>query len=223
MRSPWLVSVLVGTVGILVAAGFRPCAAEASTKDSSRASIVVRTYTQPDSESAIRTARRTVSAVLGRVGVKVVWLECALPAEVTEASGACTQPLRWNELVVRIVPAGTAGPEDHLSTLGFAFVDLEAGGGSLATVYADRVRLMAHSAGVDTAELLGRAMAHEIGHLLLGTNRHASRGLMRASWSSIDLRRSLATEWLFGGEEGDVMRRGIASRLRRWGGVPHSK
>jgi hypothetical protein len=213
MRHP-LVGVLVGAAGILVAAGFWPRAAEAShTKESSRASIVVRTYTQADSEGAIRTALRTASAILGRAGVEVAWLECGLPAGVTEASGACTQPLRWNELVVRILPAGTVDPRRHLSTLGFAFVDLDVGGGSLATVYADRVGLMAQSAGVDAAELLGMAMAHEIGHLLLGTNRHASRGLMRASWSSTDLRRSLATQWVFDGKEGDVMRKGIASRL----------
>jgi hypothetical protein len=37
---------------------------------------------------------------------------------------------------------------------------------------------------------------------------------MRACWSSADLRRNRPTEWLFDGTEGDVMRRGIASRLR---------
>lgn len=39
----------------------------------------------------------------------------------------------------------------------YSFVDLEVGGGSLATVYADRVGRMAQSAGIDDAELLAVA------------------------------------------------------------------
>ena len=216
------VGVLVGSIGILMAGGFWPRAAEAfETKESSRASIVVRTYTQSDWEGAVPAARRTASEILGRAGVEVAWLECAVPADVPAASGACSQPLRWNELVVRILPAGTVAHQREVHALGFAFVDLETGGGSMATVYADRVGVMARSASVNPAELLGRAMAHEIGHLLLGTNRHAPRGLMRAFWSSTDLRQSLATQWQFRGDEGPMMRRGVASRLRE--GVPHTE
>jgi hypothetical protein len=145
----------------------------------------------------------------------VAWIECALPAEVPHAAaGACTEPLRWNEVVVRIIAAGTLNSQHGVDTLGFAFVDLDAGGGSLATVYADRVRAMAQRAGADAAQLLGRTMAHEVGHLLLGTNEHASHGLMRASWSSAELRRNRATQWLFAGLEGEVMRRGVAGRFR---------
>jgi hypothetical protein len=213
MRHP-LIGVLVGSIGFLAAGGFWPGAAEAAdTSESRRASIVVRTYTQPEWEGAVPGARRTVSAILGRSGVDVDWLECALPADVIATPGACAQPLGGNELVVRILPAGTVAHRD-LHALGFAFVDVEAGRGLLATVYADRVGLLAQNAGVDPAELLGRAIAHELGHLLLGTNQHASRGLMRASWSGRDLRRRLATEWQFGVKEGDAIRMAIANRQR---------
>lgn len=209
---------LVMTAGILAGAGISLRAAEvADTRESDRMSIVVRTYTQPAWAGDIRTAGRTASAILGEAGIDAVWLECALPAGVTNAAHACKEPLRWNELLVRIVSA--AGAVDSLpdvDTLGFAFVDLDAGGGSLATVYADRVRVLARGAGVDRAELLGRAIAHEVGHLLLGTDRHAPQGLMRASWSRADLRRNRATQWFFGGGESEVMRRGIASRFRSW-------
>ncbi len=205
-----LVGVLAAT---LVTAGFCARGVEASgTDDVRRASIVVRTYTLSDWERAVPAARRTTDTILGRAGVDVGWLECGLPTQGTKGSDPCAQPLRWNEVVVRIVAADTAGGGRELQVLGSAFVDLETGGGSLAIVYADRVWLMARNAGINAADLLGRAMAHEIGHLLLGTNQHAARGLMRASWSSSDLRRRLAGEWLFGSREGDVMRTGIAAR-----------
>jgi hypothetical protein len=207
-------SVLAAVVGIVGAVDVSSRAAEPShTGESDRTSIIVRTYTQQAHAEAARAARRTASAILGRVGVRVVWFECALPAEVS-AADSCTQPLRRSELLVRIVSAGMVDRPPDVDTLGYAFVDPDAGGGSLAAVYADRVRVMAQSAGVDEAELLGRTMAHEVGHLLLGTNRHAGDGLMRAFWSTADLRRNRATQWLFGGKEGKAMRSGIASRLR---------
>ena len=118
----------------------------------------------------------------------------------TSCSCALCQPARWT--------AGLAWTHSVC-----AVVDVDAGVGSLATVYADRVRVMAQRAGVDNAELLGRAMAHEVGHLLLGTNGHAAHGLMRASWSSVDLQ-GYGVQWFFNGKEGEAMRRGIASRFR---------
>src|SRR5262245_43330077 len=203
--------VLVAAMGILVTGGGSPAATEAA-ETARRASIVVRTYTQADAEGDMQAARRTAAVTFGRAGIEVGWLECALPAKPSEASVTCQTPLGWNELVVRILPGGTADGLTYLSSLGAALVDRDAGGGSIATVYTDRVRVMAQNAGVDVAVLLGRAMAHEIGHLLLGTNRHATKGLMRASWSGADLRRNLVTEWLFRSKEGEVMREAIASR-----------
>jgi hypothetical protein len=196
--------VLFAAAGILGFTGVSSHAAETS--------IVVRTYTEAASAESIGTARRTAGAILERAGIQVVWLECALPAGATDTD-ACTQPSRRNELLVRIVSGGAVDSRPGVETLGFALVDVHAGAGSLATVYGDRVRMMARIAGVDDAELLGRAMVHEIGHLLLGTNGHAPQGLMRASWSSVDLR-GHRVQWLFNGKEGEAMRSGIASRLR---------
>src|SRR4029453_1036018 len=44
---------------------------------------------------------------------------------------------------------------------------------------------------------LGRALAHEIGHYLLGTSRHTARGLMRAHFSPVELREP-ATQHRYG-------------------------
>jgi hypothetical protein len=40
-------------------------------------------------------------------------------------------------------------------------------------------------------------MAHEIGHVLLDSNTHATTGLMRADWSRRELRRKDAAAWSF--------------------------
>ena len=52
--------------------------------------------------------------------------------------------------------------------------------GVLATIFVDSVELIASLSEIDATLLLGRAIAHELGHLLLGTNAHSVRGLMRA-------------------------------------------
>jgi len=43
------------------------------------------------------------------------------------------------------------------------------------------------TSGVLAAVILGDAMAHELGHLLLGTNSHSESGLMRARWDQGNL------------------------------------
>jgi hypothetical protein len=211
-----VVGLMTVVAGCVMDAG--PWLRVADAAEPRRTALVVRTYTERAAAADMETARRTAGAILGRAGIEVTWLECGLPADVVPAApDTCDQPRRENELLVRIVPAGAADARNGGSTLGFAFVDLGAGGGSLATVYTDRVRAMAEQAGTDPAELLGRAIAHEVGHLLLGTNRHAPHGLMRASWTAADLRGNRATQWLFDGRESEAMRRGIAGRLHQTG------
>ena len=79
--------------------------------------------------------------------------------------------------------------------LGEAFVDTRQRTGVLATVFADRVELLAGLSETDSALLLGRAIAHEVGHLLLGSNAHSLRGLMCAQWTPADIRRHARTDW----------------------------
>ena len=47
------------------------------------------------------------------------------------------------------------------------------------------------------ARALGRALAHEIGHYLLGTSRHRARGLMRANFGPLEFR-EVATRQRYG-------------------------
>ena len=47
-------------------------------------------------------------------------------------------------------------------------------------VYAG-VEPIQQEAGPSAEAILGLVIAHELGHLLLGTNSHAARGIMRAN------------------------------------------
>ena len=65
-------------------------------------------------------------------------------------------------------------------------------------------------ARVDETELLARAVAHEVGHLLIQSNRHASGGLMRATWTVEELQLNRPRDWSFSDAERQVMRKAVA-------------
>ena len=100
---------------------------------------------------------------------------------------------------------------DETVPLGDAFVDTGSASAVLATVYIDRVARVAKAAGIDPGTLLGYAVAHELGHLLLATNSHGVRGLMRSTWRDDELRSDRKTDWAFTVEETAAIR----SRLRK--------
>jgi hypothetical protein len=60
--------------------------------------------------------------------------------------------------------------------------------GFIASIFYDLAKERAAEHQVDFGELLGDAVAHELGHLLLGTNSHSGRSLMSAFWSGNQFR-----------------------------------
>jgi hypothetical protein len=128
---------------------------------------------------------------------------------------ACAGTLReGTEFVLRLMasPEGTAGARKV--AMGSSLVDHEAAGGALITVDANLVAQIAQSANADFATLLGRSVAHEVGHLLLGHARHSRSGLMRAVWSQDELRGIRPVDWGFSRSEAAQMRQGLATRTR---------
>jgi hypothetical protein len=91
--------------------------------------------------------------------------------------------------------------------LGFAALDAVSQRGVLATVFHDRVQGLAERLRLNYTALLGRAMAHEVGHLLLGQARHGTTGLMRAVWTDEELGRNHPSDWLFAPSDAHQMRR----------------
>jgi hypothetical protein len=147
-------------------------------------------------------------------GIEVAWRgadtgQVGQVGQVGHSDGGRVAP---SELIVRIVDAP---PGSRPDSLGFSLVDTATKAGTLATIFLDRVDALSARAGANRSHLLGRAMAHEIGHLLLGTTHHADRGLMRGVWSTIDLQKDQPLDWMLSVDEGIRMRRALAVRLRR--------
>jgi hypothetical protein len=145
-------------------------------------------------------ARETAVAILANAGLRITWRQCPCDDRVDDA-----------ELVVRIT---AASPESEAGALGFSYVDTARRSGTLATVFADRVESLARVAGSNESQLLGRVMAHEIAHLLLGSREHAKVGLMRGRWTASELESEQPFEWAFSSSEATRIRSAAARRLR---------
>jgi hypothetical protein len=171
--------------------------------------LIVRTYdTCGLSAVALSFARRTAGDVLKDVGIAVVWRPC----EVLESQAACGAALAPTEIIVRTVHSTFSS---EARSVGYSLVDAVQHRGYLSTVYADRVEMLAAQTDVNSRVLLGRTIAHEIGHLLLGTVIHSDRGLMRPFWTKTQLKSNRRVDWLFSGREATLIRQGLAWRAGR--------
>jgi hypothetical protein len=136
--------------------------------------IPVHVYLQGGVPSdALGVAQRIAADMFSRVGVRLIWHSGDLPE--TAGSG----PRRIGIRIVKQVPQtatefALAGAQPYAST------------GTLIQVYEDRVKSIVSRQPSLSRELLGYVFAHELGHVLMGTNYHSDSGVMKAQWSNDD-------------------------------------
>jgi hypothetical protein len=82
--------------------------------------------------------------------------------------------------------------------------------GSQADVFAFRAELQARAWNLPYPVYLGHLMAHEVGHLLLGGNRHSLSGIMSKRLSRTELEQACQGLLQFSPVEGEQMRGGLS-------------
>ena len=108
-------------------------------------------------------------------------------------------------LGLKILPhALSAKVRDRSDVLGTAIV-VDQGYSYYAYVFYDNVQTLARERRLGST-LLANVMAHELGHLLLGSNSHAVSGIMRGHWSPEELRKISEGSTSFHKSESGVMR-----------------
>src|SRR5688572_29306852 len=179
------------------------------------ATIFIRSYNNvgvPVADLAV--AREHAQAVLQQAGLNIVWADCWVGCRVQPADAAprCQEPV-GGDIVLRLQQAGDRqADQSRIVSMGFSVVRTGDAVPFLSTVYVDRVGSVARAAGTDTRRVLGLAIAHEIGHVLLNSNTHSATGLMRAGWSRRELRSNDAAAWHFLGTEAAHVRSAVLDR-----------
>ena len=152
--------------------------------------------------------------ILCKAGFSITWVDCPFSTEPADAGSPCGATLGGTTFLVRIT-------RDHVlhhgpvrdTALGFANVTPD--GGRYATVLMDSVEEFAQRQQLSKSQVLVHVVAHEMGHMLMGSNSHSSRGLMRAGWKASELREMAELSLLFSTEEVERMRVRIAATLHR--------
>ncbi|MCM3880073.1 MAG: hypothetical protein ND807_08200 [Vicinamibacterales bacterium] len=186
------------------------------------AMVVIRSYNYADvPPDELARARATADRVFQQAGISLQWIDCWVPDRpssiVDRRSSGCNEPLRdGSEFVLRLMSSDRPVPPASTTRLamGSSLIDHDSGSGALTTVDPALVTAIARSASAEYSTLLGRAMAHELGHLLLGHAHHSTNGLMRAIWSQDEIRGIRPAGWQFSRGEAAQMRQGLASRSR---------
>ncbi len=198
------VSAYLGTVAVVAMA-----AAAGVRADS--AALTVRLYNTAGSPaSELTAARRAAASILLDTGLTVTIRHCGRTGIPAAPVDTCDTRLTPTEVVVRIIDAPPITTTLHADAYGVAYVVDETDRGWLATVFADRIERAATRTGIDPGTLLGRVMAHEVGHLLLGIGYHAAAGVMRAEWPDA-LISGAGGDWRFSRVESARMHRRLVS------------
>lgn len=153
--------------------------------------------------------------ILAQAGIQVEWLNCAaggshVPDQFEEPS-PCSRITYPSHLSVRIVSTAQSVREE---VFGEAFTGREGKGTYIKLFYAHLAEPNAHLP-LGEGELLGCVIAHEVGHLLLGTDSHSHEGIMQGRWQDAQLREAGKGNLQFTPSQAAFMRDCLAGGARR--------
>ena len=88
-------------------------------------------------------------------------------------------------------------------------------GGAYITVFINPAQQKSRIESLSNGAFLGHAVAHEVGHLLLGANSHSSAGIMRPVWRTVDEEWMVKGALLFDAGQARRMRAVLVARAGR--------
>ena len=179
--------------------------------------INVRVYNYAEvSDYVLGRAQKKASAIFQLAGVELNWVPCPCSEEEIPIYASCSQlssgpavvylGIMPREMSDRIgVPPGVLGLSFMPDPDRFAYSGF---------IFQDRVQLLAQRKYGTPQVILGHALAHELGHLLLGQGSHSRRGLMQLPWTDKVLRLASEARLVFSGEEAASIRRQVRARIQ---------
>ncbi len=154
-------------------------------------------------------AESEASRLFRQSGLELRWLNCSPPRLFKQNPSECATADFPRHLQLRVARHSLNLNE---FAMGIAYLSAD-GTGCYADVFYDRASLVHEISHISMATILGHGIAHELGHLLLGTNSHAPAGIMRARWQPADLASASQGHLLFSTLESQEMRNKLSAWL----------
>jgi hypothetical protein len=170
--------------------------------------IRVNNYTQA-TPSTVSKAEHEAGRILGEAGLNVIWIDCPLGQSAVIRQDPCREPLEAADVALRLLSESKTNKFED-TAFGFAVVPV------LASVYYDYVARLARSddAEFEIPVVLGCVIAHEIGHLLLGSNSHSASGIMQGHWERGQVRQAVTGTLIFTPEQAKLIQAETQKRMR---------
>ena len=202
MSSFLRITAFAGTLALLAGCAYGKAGPEQT--------LSVRLYDQAQVPAAVLHSAMMEAARLFRAaGIRIRWEQP--PVESLEDQGTDMTAAAFRQiderpyLVIRLMrrtPA-TVFPGALGYSLPFAH------SGAHVLIFYDRVEALTQRVNTTAYVILGHAMAHELGHVLLGSTVHTHGGLMQARWTPASWRLAAAGLLSFEREEVRRMRVGL--------------
>ena len=167
------------------------------------------------SPTVLVEAEREAGRILRMAGLRAVWLECPVVPSTLGSRGHCEKAPEATDLRLRVLGAPITNMFQD-TVFGFTVHPV------LASVYYEYAwrRAKSDDAEFEIPIILGCAIAHELGHLLLGANSHSDKGIMQPRWEPNQVRQLMMGTLLFTTEQSSLMRGQAQMRTRLQGGKP---
>jgi hypothetical protein len=173
--------------------------------------LTVRVFDYVQVPEAVSNAQEVATRIFHEAGIKVVWHDCMSAARHSQDDSTCARELGPTEVVLRIVLRIKVFPGiNHDTNLGFAV-------GPYATVSFSRVLDLARNQSDPPFLILGRAMAHEIGHSLLRSMAHSPEGIMRAQGGGQNLKVAATNDMFFTRQQSEALQATLLMRASQSG------
>jgi len=147
--------------------------------------------------------RERASLIFRKAGVEIEWVDCPLNDEERSLYPGCPEVINRAKLFLRIFPRTAASKGEA----GQAFVAAR-----IANIFWNRVEERAQALKAPASRLLAHTVAHELGHLLLGSHSHSPAGIMSAHWDAEVMVRICQEGLYFNGQQSELIRSELRKR-----------
>jgi hypothetical protein len=211
------------SMGLALASGLTGLGhvAAASSETSPTITIHVHNYAGVDPKT-LAEAEKVATGILRKAGVETRWADAALTAENRHVNSADHPAFTLADIQLSILPramSDQSGVPDNV----MGFTPGTGPDRKIVYVFDGKVTtlfwtmLNAHGSGqtdrqISKAQILGHAIAHELGHLLLNQQVHSARGIMRGEWGFTDMRDAADGLLLFTPQQAEFLRADVQRR-----------
>jgi hypothetical protein len=161
-----------------------------------KVTVLVHNYAHLPAQILVEAQDRA-SLIFRKAGVEIEWADCPLNDEDPSLYPKCPAVLDATQLFLRILPKMATKAD----TGGEAFVTAR-----IANIFWTRVEEQAQRVNVSAPRFLAHTIAHELGHLLLGSDSHSRVGIMTARWDATTVTRISQEGLYFNSQQSELIR-----------------